>query len=155
MILMLVISILLGVLLAQFTSPFLAIVLSIVFLLGWMAFNVRAAEHGIAKANTKTYFILRSRGVSHYQALFDTASARYPHDPFKAVKVTYAAFAERSETEVNNASQDQKREDLINLVTSIYREEVPRTLELGRAGKTTGIIIDTIVNKMHQFGGSL
>jgi len=60
-----------------------AVALSVVFLIGWCWFNIRAGMTGLAKANMRAYFNQRAKGASHEEALDWVIRFRYPFSPEK------------------------------------------------------------------------
>lgn len=68
-------------------GTFLGIVSSILFLLCWMAINIRAAKSGLIRANLTSYFRARSRGMNHEEALITMVNSRYPLSESKRLQI--------------------------------------------------------------------
>jgi hypothetical protein len=91
-----------------------------VFLVGWALFNIRAATHGLVKSNLRAYFVSRSRGAAHEQALEEVIRSRYPFSQNKQEMVK-AMFGG-----VPPAESRGEKGDLSFLVYTIFRYETGR-----------------------------
>ena len=89
-----------------------ATMFSIILLVGWFMFNFRAATTGLIKANMRAYFVQRSRGASHEDAMDRVIRSRYPFSQEKqaAVKTTFDSASARVD----------EKDDLENLIYIIF-----------------------------------
>lgn len=103
----------------------LALALSVVFLIAWFRFNMRAATKGLVRANLRAYFVTRARGGDHGDALFQMVASRYPFDQQRATRVL---------VQLATAAADAgPRDQLRSLVFAVFVEENGRPpAKLGR-----------------------
>ena len=64
-----------------------SIILSSILLAVWFLVNIRAGSTGLIKANMRVYFVQRSRGASHKEALNLVIKSRYPFSQEKQLIV--------------------------------------------------------------------
>lgn len=89
-----------------------AAVFSVILLGGWFIFNIRAATTGLIKANMRAYFVQRSIGASHEEAMDKVIRSRYPFSQEKqaTVKATFDSASARID----------EKDDLENLIYIIF-----------------------------------
>lgn len=77
-IVMLIITVAAFFVLKIFFSTAISIILAVAFLICWYILNRYSSSTGLIKANLKSYFISRKRGLSVEKALKNMVRARYP-----------------------------------------------------------------------------
>ena len=75
---MLIITVAAFFVLKMFFSTAVSIILAVAFLICWYILNYYSSSTGLIKANLKSYFISRERGLPAEEALKNMAHARYP-----------------------------------------------------------------------------
>jgi len=116
--------------------------ISCAILIGWFLLNIRAGTTGLIKANMRAYFVQRSRGTSHKEAMERVIKSRYPLSQENQVEVK-AMFDSIAS---NVTTEEGELKNLVYMILS-YESGSPPTV-----GWTTKVLqkIDDVYESMNR-----
>lgn len=122
-----------------------AAIISCAIFIGWFLFNIRAGTTGLIKANMRAYFVPRSKGVSHKEAMERVIESRYPLSQGKQAEVKAMLGSVTS----NVGSEEDELKNLVSIILS-YESGSPPTL--GLTIKILQRIDDVYESMSRQYG---